>query len=141
MYKKIMAAVDGSDTAKRALMEAENIAKTYDAALCVVYAINLTVGGDIEADRKTGVEMLEQTKFLLNISNIETRLLEAKTEFGLNGIVEAVAAAVVDWKADLLVVGTANRRGLERFFVGSVAELSLMTKVNSSILLVRPPKA
>lgn len=140
MYKKIMAAVDGSDTAKRALIEAENIAKTYDATLCVVYAINLTVGGDIEADRKTGAEILEQTKSLLNISNIETCLLEAKTEFGLNGIVEAVAAAVVDWKADLLVVGTANRRGLERFFVGSVAE-QLMTKVNSSILLVRPPKA
>ena len=140
MYKKIMVAVDGSDTAKRALMEAENIAKTYDAALCVVHSINLSVGVDIEAERKAGAEILEQAKSLLNTSNTETRFLEAKTEFGLNGIVEAVAAAAVDWKADLLVVGTANRRGLERFFVGSVAE-QLITEVNSSILLVRPPKA
>ena len=140
MYKKIMVAVDGSDTAKRALMEAENIAKTYDAALCVVHSINLSVGVDIEAERKAGAEMLEQAKSLVNTSNTETRNLQAKTEFGLNGVVEAVAAAVVDWKADLLVVGTANRRGLERFFVGSVAE-QLITKVNSSILLVRPPKS
>jgi nucleotide-binding universal stress UspA family protein len=121
-------------------MEAENIAKTYDAALCVVHSINLSVGVDIEAERKAGAEILEQAKSLLNTSNTEIRFLEAKTEFGLNGIVEAVAAAAVDWKADLLVVGTANRRGLERFFVGSVAE-QLITEVNSSILLVRPPKA
>jgi nucleotide-binding universal stress UspA family protein len=140
MYKKIMVAVDGSDTAKRALMEAENIAETYDATLCIVYSINLFVGVDIAAEKKKGVEILEQTKSLVNISNTETRILEAETEFGLNGIVEAVSAAVVDWKADLLVVGTANRRGLERFFVGSVAE-QLITKVSSSILLVRPPKA
>ncbi|MBA2484275.1 MAG: universal stress protein, partial [Nitrosomonas sp.] len=39
MYKKIMAAVDGSDTANRALLEAENIARTYDASLCIVYSI------------------------------------------------------------------------------------------------------
>ncbi len=140
MYKKIMVAVDGSDTAKRALMEAGNIAKTYDAALCIVHSINLSVGVDIEAERKAGAEMLEQAKTLVNVSNTETRFLEAKTEFGLNGIVETVAAAAVDWKADLLVVGTANRRGLQRFFVGSVAE-QLITEVNSSILLVRPPKA
>lgn len=140
MYKKIMTAVDGSETAKRALMEAENIAKTYDATLCVVHAITHSVGGDMEVERKTGAAILEQAKSLVNTPNIETRLLEAETEFGLNGIVEAVAAAVVDWEADLLVVGTANRRGLERFFVGSVAE-QLVARVNSSILLVRPSSA
>lgn len=140
MYKKIMVAVDSSDTARQALKEAENIAKTYDAALCIVHSISLTVGGDMEAERVAGTEILEKTKSLVTIPNTETRLLTAETEFGLNGIVEAVAAAVIDWEADLLVVGTANRRGLERFFVGSVAE-QLITKVNSSILLVRPPKA
>ncbi len=139
MYTKIMTAVDGSDTAQRALKEAENIAKTYDATLCIVHSITHSFGGDIEAAKKTGEEILEQAKSLVNLSKIETRLLEAETEFGLNGVVEAVSAAVVDWKADLLVVGTANRRGLERFFVGSVAE-QLITKVNSAILLVRPPK-
>lgn len=140
MYKKIMVAVDSSDTAKQALKEAENIAKTYDAALCIVHSINLSVGGDMETERVAGTEILEKTRSLVNMPNTETRLLTAETEFGLNGIVEAVAAAVIDWEADLLVVGTANRRGLERFFVGSVAE-QLIAKVSSSILLVRPPKA
>lgn len=139
MYKRVMVAVDGSDTASRALKEAESIVKTYGAVLCIVHSIGLSAGGDTESEKATGSEVLEKSKSLVNIPNIETRLVTAETEFGLNGIVEAVAAAVVDWEADLLVVGTANRRGLERFFVGSVAE-QLVSKVNSSILLVRPPE-
>lgn len=39
--------------------------------------------------------------------------------------------------ADLLVVGTANRRGLQRFVIGSVAE-QLVSLVGASVLLVRP---
>ena len=133
MYKKIMVAVDGSETAKQAQLEAENIANTYNATLCIVHS----VGGDTEADKVAGKQILEQAKSSANALNVETRLLEAEIEYGLNGITEAIAAASAEWGADLLVVGTANRRGLERFFVGSVAE-QLVAKVDASILLVRP---
>ncbi len=137
MYKKIMAAVDGSETAKQALAEADNIANTYGAALCIVHSIVLSVGGDLEGDKKIGEAILEQAKSSVTTSNIETRLLVSETGFGLIGITGAIAAAADDWEADLVVVGTANRRGLKRFFVGSVAE-QLLTEVNASILLVRP---
>ena len=133
MYKKIMVAVDGSETGNQAVVEAENIANTYNATLCIVHS----VGGDTEADKTAGAEILEQAKSSVSGLNIETRLLEAEVEYGLNGITEAIAKATVEWGADLLVVGTANRRGLERFFVGSVAE-QLVAKVDASILLVRP---
>ncbi len=133
MYKKIMVAVDGSETAKQALAEAENIANTYNATLCIVHSI----GGDTEADRQKGNEILAQAKTQVQALTVETRLLEAEAEYGLNGITEAIAKAVAEWSADLVVVGTANRRGLERFFVGSVAE-QLVSKVDASILLVRP---
>lgn len=133
MYKKIMVAVDGSETAKQAMAEAENIANTYNATLCIVHSI----GGDTEADKQKGNEILAQAKADVQALTVETRLLEAEMEYGLNGITEAIAKAVGDWGADLVVVGTANRRGLERFFVGSVAE-QLVTKVDASILLVRP---
>lgn len=135
MYKKIMIAIDGSDTAKQALTEAENIANTYNATLCIVHS----AAGDTESDKKAGTQILEQAKSSVRTLKIETRLLQADLEYGLNGIAEAIAAAVADWQADLLVVGTANRRGLERFLVGSVAE-QVIVKVNASVLLVRPPK-
>ena len=132
MYKKIMVAVDGSETAKQALAEAENIAHTYNATICIVHS----VGSD---SQNAGTSILEQAKSSVRALKIETQLLEAESEHGLNGIAEAIAVATYEWKADLLVVGTTNRRGLERFIVGSVAEY-LVAKVSSSILLVRPPK-
>jgi nucleotide-binding universal stress UspA family protein len=134
MYKKIMVAVDGGETAKQALAEAVNIANIYSAEICIVHALQ----GDNAADANAGNEILAQAELsVVNAVNIETRLVSANIEYGLNGIVEAIAAAVVDWGADLLVVGTANRRGLERFFIGSVAE-QLVSHINTSILLVRP---
>ncbi|SEM91025.1 universal stress protein [Nitrosomonas marina] len=133
MYKKVMVAVDGSETASQALTEAENIANTYDAILCIAHAVQ----GDTEADKQTGTDILEKAKSSAGAQKIETRLVQANIEYGLNGIAEAIADAAADWEADLLVVGTANRRGLERFFVGSVAE-QLVAKVSASILLVRP---
>ncbi len=133
MYKRIMVAVDGSEIAKQALAEAVNIANTYNATLCIVHCIS----SENEVDKKKGTEILEQAKSDADVLSMETRLLNAEVEYGLNGVAEAIAAIVYDWKAELLVVGTSNRRGLERFYIGSVAE-QLVTKVDSSILLVRP---
>ena len=140
MYKKIVVAVDGSETAQRALVEAENIANTYNAALCIVHAIVMTMGGDLDADKKAGQALLDQSKSAVTTVNVETQLLISESGFGLIGITETIAAAVADWDADLVVVGTANRRGLKRFFIGSVAE-QLVAQVDASILLVRPPKS
>lgn len=140
MYKKIVVAVDGSETAQQALVEAENIAKTYNAELCIVHAIVLTMGGDLEADKKVGQDIIDRAKSTVTIPNIKTQLLVSESGFGLIGITETIAAAVANWDADLVVVGTANRRGLKRFFIGSVAE-QLITQVDASILLVRPAKA
>jgi nucleotide-binding universal stress UspA family protein len=41
-----------------------------------------------------------------------------------------------DWEADLVIVGTHGRRGLERLLVGSVAE-KLVRVANTSLMLVR----
>lgn len=130
-----MVAIDGSETAQNALEEAENIANSYNAGLCIVHCIT----GEEAADKAAGQALLEKSEESVNALSIETRLLEANIAYGTNGISDAIGDAVKDWGADLLVVGTANRRGLERFVVGSVAE-QLVSLVESSILLVRPQK-
>ena len=135
MYKKIMIAIDGSDTAQQALKEAVNIANTYNAALRIVHCVS----GDTEADKKAGAQILEQAKSYLDAVSIETGLLQADAEYGLTGIADSIAAAASDWGADLLAVGTSNRKGLERLYIGSVAE-QLVSKVDASVLLVRPQK-
>ncbi len=134
MFMKVMVAIDGSETSLEALKEAKNIATSYHGTLCIVYA----VGNSDDADQQAGLKLLEHAKSAVGDGlEVETRLLHAEAEYGLNGITEAITIAVNEWGADLLVVGTANRRGLERLVIGSVAE-QLVAKVNVSILLVRP---
>jgi nucleotide-binding universal stress UspA family protein len=134
MFVKVMVAIDGSKTSLEALKEAKNIAAFYHGTLCIVYA----VGNSDDADQQAGLKLLEHAKSSVgNGLEVETRLLHAEAEYGLNGITEAITLAVNEWGAGLLVVGTANRRGLERLVIGSVAE-QLVAKVDASILLVRP---
>ncbi len=134
MFMKVMVAIDGSETSLEALQEAKNIAASYHGTLCIVYA----VGNSDDADQQAGRKLLAHAKSAVGDGlEVETRLLQAEAEYGLNGITEAVASAVKEWGAGLLVVGTSNRRGLERLVIGSVAE-QLVAKVDASILLVRP---
>ncbi|MDH4098561.1 MAG: universal stress protein [Nitrospira sp.] len=134
MFKKIMIAIDGSEIAREALMEAERMALSHHAMLRIVYA----VADSDEADQQAGLKLLEQAKSAVGDGLVvETRVLHAEAQYGLNGIAEAIAGAANEWDADLVVVGTANRRGLERFVIGSVAE-QLIAKIDASILVVRP---
>ena len=128
-----MVATDGSVTAQKALEEAENIANSYNAGLCIVHCVL----GDDEKDMAAGREILAKAEQSVNALSIETRLVDSNIAYGLNGIAEALGEAVKEWQADLVVVGTANRRGMRRFVVGSVAE-QLVSLVEASILLVRP---
>jgi len=58
-------------------------------------------------------------------------------EDSLHGrVCDLVAKAAVDWKADLLVIGTHGRRGLDRLLLGSDAEQILRT-APVPVLLVR----
>ena len=62
----------------------------------------------------------------------ESKLVESEEKHVSDMLIEAAS----EWQADLLVVGTHGRRGIERFFVGSVAE-RLVRKGQTSLLLVR----
>lgn len=133
MFLKVMVAIDGSENSQEALKEAQNIANSYHATLRIVHA----VGNSDDVDQQAGLKLLEHAKSVAgNGLEVETRLLQADAEYGLNGITEAITTAAKEWGTGLLVVGTANRRGLERLVIGSVAE-QLVAKVDASILLVR----
>lgn len=132
MYKKIMVAVDGGETMPRVLNETQSIASLYNANICVVYCVS-----DEADNQQAGNEVLDKAVAALSGLSIEAKLVEYEALYGANSIAKAVAAATADWKADLLVVGTANRRGIDRFVMGSVAE-QLVSAVDASVLLIRP---
>ena len=135
MYKKVYIAIDESEFSKQALAAATKIAEIFKASLCIAHCIN---NDDVQSSQEAGLKVLEKAKAKSNINDleIETKLLVVDDQYGLNAISMAIAESATEWKADLLVVGTSNRKGLDRFFSGSVAE-ELIKKVDCSIMLVR----
>ena len=152
MYKKILVAVDGSSTSTAALGEALALAKDGDAKLRLLHVVDSPyaypdvmyghVAGDLEelrrAWRKAGLEILDEAVAQARRAGLEpeTRLLES------NGL--RVSGAIIEearqWGADLIVVGTHGRRGLDRLLLGSVAEGAART-APVSVLLVRGARA
>jgi nucleotide-binding universal stress UspA family protein len=138
MYKKIMVAIGNDETSPFALQEALHIASRDGAKLCVVHAAAKADDEESKKNEQAGVALLEQARSLAGAqAQVEIRLLSDVGEYGLNSIAEVIANAAAEWGADLLMVGTKGRRGLERLVIGSVAE-KLVHTVEISILLVRP---
>lgn len=134
-----MVAISDDEISRNALKEALHIAAAHDAKICIVHAVAKPGDNDESSDaaHQDGSGLLEQAKSTAaETLTVETRLLEADGQYGLSGVSEAISNAVSGWGADLLVVGTKGRRGLERLVIGSVAG-KLVNTVDTSILLVR----
>lgn len=146
MYKRILVAVDGSDTSDRALQEAINLAKDQKAVLRIVYAIdevNINAGSEfvypaeiVQAGVKSGHEILDKAHKLAHTAGVkvETQLLEID-KLGVR-IADAIIQVAKTWPADLLVAGTHGRSGLSHLLLGSVAE-GIVRICPAPILLVR----
>lgn len=145
MYKRILVAIDGSDTSKRALREALQLAKDGKSALRVLHVLDLvTFSTDTpsgfaayeEALRVGGEQMLSDASDMAEKAGVacETKLLEME-EHGRR-IAEEIAEDAAAWRAELIVIGTHGRRGMNRLLLGSVAE-SLVRIAPAPVLLVR----
>jgi nucleotide-binding universal stress UspA family protein len=132
MFKRILVAVDASETGDLALQTAIGLAAEWKARLRIVHAVDI-------ANINVGAEYIDQTSLSNDIikngqdvlKNSEAAAAAAAVEFethlvtieALNlSIPEAIASDAETWAADLIVIGTHGRRGLPRLFLGSVAE-------------------
>ncbi|MFB9128236.1 universal stress protein [Paraburkholderia dipogonis] len=131
MYTRILVAVDGSNTSRRAFEAALALAKASGAVLQPLYVVENTPmyfeapGYDpsvlrnrlVEEGKELGAEfakaMAEQgVKGELVVSDAST----------IDDVSVVVLKAAADFNADLLVMGTHGRRGFQRLILGSVAE-------------------
>ena len=145
MFKYVLVAVDGSHVAELALQEAVKLAKEFSAQLRVVHVVdevslNWPEGGDFEefkeTFRKSSRKILEKVDAELHKMGMtaETKMIEIET-FG-HRVADMIAAEAEAWPADLIVIGTHGRRGVNRLFLGSVAE-SVARVATKPVLLIR----
>lgn len=130
MYQRIMVAVDGSETAQRGLQEAIKLAKDQKARLAIVHVIDIVVvsGAEefsetyIDSMRDYGRNTVEQARQAAQAAGVETEVQSPEIFTSGYHVADKIAQLAGDWKADLLVIGTHGRRGVNRFLLGSVAE-------------------
>ncbi|MBK7356050.1 universal stress protein [Propionivibrio sp.] len=148
MFKRIMAAIDESYMASPVLHTAIELAKISGARLVICHAVDETLFanrqmemllpnsvGKAEYRMRLGAEgMLGKAAATARASGVEIEVKLIESE--IKHVSDMLAEAAIEWQADLLVVGTHGQRGMERFFVGSVAE-RLVRKSEISLLLVR----
>ena len=150
MYQRILVPVDGSATSTKGLDEAIKLAKAGGATVRLLHVVNelsymtgfesygTYAGNVIELLRQAGDEILAGAKARVAAAGIEvdTALVE---NFSMR-LSDVVAEQAIAWKADLVVIGTHGRRGVQRMLLGSDAELILRT-APVPVLLVRGPEA
>jgi len=151
MYKRILVAVDGSANAANALQHAAELASGLAASLRLIHVVDMglmpygpELGLDIDAlleSRYAAAEKLladardsvQQTGL-----EVETRLVD--TALPTVHVATTIAEDAVSAKADLVVLGTHGRRGVERWLLGSVAE-GVARRSTVPVLLVPTPAA
>jgi nucleotide-binding universal stress UspA family protein len=148
MYQRIMAAIDDSFATSKVLNAAIEHARQFNAKLAICHALDERIlsrhepevmlpssFGQVQQNLRAGAgEFLEAAAKIARERGVEVeiKLVESEQE----NVADMLAQVAGDWQADLLVVGSHGRRGVSRFFVGSVAE-QLIGRANMSLLLVR----
>ena len=142
MYKKILVPLDGSELAKKALDQAEKLAKTFGAEIILFQVVPfLPIYGSPELVTPLIVDEKQKESAERYLANLAEEL--KKRGHRVTAIVKTgqqVAVEIIDFAkeagADLIVMCTHGRSGISRWVLGSVA-LKILTRAETPILLVR----
>ncbi len=144
MFKHILVPVDGSNTSQFAVGKATELAKAFGSTVTVIYVIDpypfTGVGTDFAygqaeylsaatAEANAAVHAAKEA-FASSGVTVDTSVIEAHTAW--RGIVEAGASL----GADLIVMGSHGRSGLEKLVLGSVAQ-AVLSHTKLPVLVVR----
>lgn len=146
MFKRILVAVDGSGAANQALQEAIKLAKEMQAQLRIVHVIDtVNINLDTEfpypgefsdASVRSGEEVLRKAENVASGAGMAVESHLVKIDTLGQRIPEKIAEDAEAWSADLIVICTHGRRGLNRLFLGSVAE-GVVRVATKPVLLIR----
>jgi nucleotide-binding universal stress UspA family protein len=150
MFEQILVAIDGSPTGNRGLKAAIGLAAEKKGTLTIVHVVNdlsaVAQVGDstympaayvddmLEELQKHGRKVLAKASVLARASGVEPveRLVESRG----GSVADAILAEAKKRRADVIVLGTHGRRGLQRMLMGSDAE-AVLREARVPVLLVR----
>ena len=145
MYKHILVATDGSEIAGRAISHAVALAKAIGAKLsavtitepfeAVAIAETMAVLLPTEYNKQCeehAAKILSQATDAAKAAGLECETMHRQNRWPYEGVIEAAQQA----GADLIVIGSHGRRGIEGLLIGSEA-VKLLTHSKIPALVVR----
>jgi len=141
VYKQILIAVDGSEASRSALDDGLKLAREQGAKVLLLYVYEPFVSSSThglvdltQAIRDEGEKVAADALAEARKAGVEarSRVLDAAGRRVASAIVEEANTA----GADLIVLGTHGRRGLEHLVLGSVAE-GVARRAAVPVLLIR----
>src|SRR4051812_15684459 len=132
MYRRILVPVDGSTTSTRGLKEAIDLAKEPRVRLRVLYVLDEHVLAGmyvypapptpdlLESLRASGQRALDRAAAIAEKRRVKAECVMRESRN--RPISDVIVDEAKKWRADLIVMGTHGRRGLNRLVLGSDAE-------------------
>lgn len=144
-YKRILVPVDGSPTSNAGVREALKIAKSQRARVCLLHVVDemivfnvpegaVNVGPVIEELKRGGKRVLQKAQKLAAAQGVKAEI-DLRESAGVR-VADIITGRAKRWRADLIVMGTHGRRGVNRMLLGSDAEL-VVRNASAPVLLVR----
>jgi nucleotide-binding universal stress UspA family protein len=140
MYKHILIATDGSEIANKAIPHAIELAKALGATLSAV-TVTEPYGAVVPAEaiadyneqsEESAAEILSVVTSAAEAAGIECDVIHEQNRLPYEGVIEAAEKV----GADLIVVGSHGRRGIEGLLIGSQTT-KLLTHSKIPALVVR----
>ena len=144
MFKHLLVPVDGSETSLHAVAKAAGLAKAFGSEVTAVYVLDpypfTGVGADFAygqaqylsaatAEANTALEAVKKQMDEAGVA-VKTRVGEG------HAVHEGIVRVADSVGADLIVMGSHGRRGLEKLVLGSVAQ-RVLSAARIPVLVVR----
>lgn len=144
MFKQILVPVDGSSTSMLAVARAAELAKTFGSAVTALYVLDpypfTGVGADfaygqaqyLSASTAEANKALEVVKKTMEEAGVPVQTMVGEG----HAVHEGITRAIDSIGADLVIMGSHGRRGLEKLMLGSVTQ-RVLGVVRIPVLVVR----
>ena len=144
MFKHILVPVDGSETSTKAVVKAVGLAKAFGSIVTVLYVIDpypfTGVGADfaygqaqyLSAATAEANQALDEAKKVFEDAGVQVNTLLGEG----HAVHEGIGRVLSSVDADLIVMGSHGRRGLEKLMLVSLSQLVLGV-VHVPVLVVR----
>lgn len=138
-FHRLLIALDGQPLSAHAANVGMELARALGAQLAFVYVLeepsNLGAGDGLSPNEALEIAKDDAKKFVTTIRQQEPQL--AILEFMPTGRAsEEIVKAAKEWPADIIVIGSHGRGGLQRFTLGSVAE-AVMRHASCPVMIVK----